>query len=371
MKILILYACYGGGHLSAAKSIKQYIDENYSENETILIDCMKYINKGLEKVTTGAYNQMAKRVPRLWGKIYNNSQKGLSAHISNGANKLMAIKLNKLFIQYNPDIVISTHPFGVQMTTYLKSKKKTNCKLASVMTDFAPHDQWLVGSDYIDYIFVSHNAMKSEIASKGILSSKIYDTGIPISNRFLENFDKCKIKKEFNLDVNKKTILFFAGGEFGLGKNSTLKIFQSFINNIKDEYQIITIAGKNEKMKNAFEDLATSNPNIKIYGYSNQIPELMSISDLVVTKPGGLTVTESLCSALPIVIINPIPGQEVQNAEFLESKGLAIWIKNADDSKKIVSELLNNPTKIKEMKAQAKLLANRNSTADICRIIMN
>ena len=370
MKILIFYAAYGGGHLSAARSIKQYIDENYEDVETELVDCVKYINKGLDKITTLAYQEMAKKAPWAWGEIYNHSQKGTMSHISNSANKVMALKLNKLFDEYQPDIVISTHPFGSQMTAFLKSKGKTNCILASVMTDFASHDQWLVGHEYIDYIFVSHDGMKKEIISKGVKASKVHATGIPLSNRFLQHFNRKEIKSSFDLDINKKTILFFGGGEFGLGKDKTLKILKAFIDNIKDEYQIIAISGKNVKMQEKFEALVGDNPNVQVYGYTNEVPELMSISDLVVTKPGGLTITESLASGLPIVVINPIPGQEVENAEFLERKGVAVWIRKTEDPEQAVSELLSNPEQITHMKIRSKLMAKKHSTEDICKIIL-
>ena len=371
MKVLIFYAAYGGGHLSAARSIKQYLDENFENVETELVDCVKYINKGLDKITTLAYKEMAKKAPWAWGEIYNHSQKGTMSHISNGANKVMSIKLYKLFEEFKPDIVISTHPFGSQMTAYLKSKGKTNCILASVMTDFASHDQWLVGHEYIDHIFVSHEGMKKDIISKGIKASKIHATGIPLSNRFLEHFDRKKIKSSFDLDINKKTILFFGGGEFGLGKDKTLKILKAFIDNINDEYQIIAISGKNAKMQEKFTELVGDNPNVQVYGFTNEVPELMSISDLVVTKPGGLTITESLASGLPIVVINPIPGQEVENAEFLEKKGVAVWIRKTEDPEQAVSELLSNPEQIKHMKIRSKLMAKKHSTEDICKIILN
>jgi len=371
MKILIFYASYGGGHLSAAKSIKQYLDENYIDTETKLVDCVEYINKGLNTITTFAYKEMAKKAPWAWGEIYDHSQKGAMSHLSSGANKFMSIKLNKLFEEFNPDIVISTHPFASQMTACLKEKGKTNCILASVMTDFASHDQWLVGSKYIDHIFVSHEGMKKDIISKGIPASKIHATGIPLSNRFLEHFNRKEIKSSFDLDYNKKTILFFGGGEFGLGKEKTLKILKSFINNIHDEYQIIAISGKNEKMQIKFEELVGNNPNVQVYGYTNEVPELMSISDLVVTKPGGLTITEALASGLPIVVINPIPGQEVENAEFLEKKGVAVWIRKTENPFDAVKELLGNPEQIKHMKIRSKLMAKKNSTKDICKIIMD
>ena len=371
MKILIFYASYGGGHLSAAKSIKQYLDENYIDTETKLVDCVEYINKGLNTITTFAYKEMAKKAPWAWGEIYDHSQKGAMSHISSGANKFMSIKLNKLFEEFNPDIVISTHPFASQMTACLKEKGKTNCILASVMTDFASHDQWLVGSKYIDHIFVSHEGMKKDIISKGIPAKKVHATGIPLSNRFLEHFDRKEIKSSFDLDYNKKTILFFGGGEFGLGKEKTLKILKAFIDNIHDEYQIIAISGKNEKMQEKFEELVGNNPNVQVYGYTNEVPELMSISDIVVTKPGGLTITEALASGLPIVVINPIPGQEVENAEFLEKKGVAIWIRKTENPNDAVKDLLENPEQIKHMKIRSKLMAKKNSTKDICRIIMD
>lgn len=371
MRILIFYASYGGGHLSAARSIKQYLDENYKDVDTLLIDCIKYINKGLDKITSLAYNEMAKKAPWAWGEIYNHSQKGTMSHISNGANKLMSFKLNKLFEEYNPDIVISTHPFGSQMTAYLKSKGKTNCVLASVMTDFASHDQWLVGHEFIDHFFVSHDGMKKDIITKGIPASKIHATGIPLSNRFLEHFNKKDIKLSFDLKLEKKTILFFGGGEFGLGKDKTLKILKAFIDNIGDEYEIIAISGKNPKMQEKFEELVGDNPNVQVYGYTNEVPELMSISDLVVTKPGGLTITESLASGLPIVIINPIPGQEVENAEFLEKKGVAVWIRKTENPEQTISELLSNPEQLRHMKIRSKLMAKKHSTADICKILID
>ena len=182
-KILIFYASYGGGHFSAAKSIKQYIDDNYTDTQTYMIDCVKYINKAFEKVTTTAYKEMAKKVPWTWGKVYYKSEDGIIAKVSSTSNKIMAVKMAKLFREIKPDIVISTHAFGSQMTSYLKKKGKTNCTLATVMTDFVPHNQWLIGSEFVDYYFVSNDDMKDLIVkNNNISSNKIYVTGIPISN---------------------------------------------------------------------------------------------------------------------------------------------------------------------------------------------
>ena len=371
-KVLIFYASYGGGHLSAARSIKEYIDENYTNIDSELIDCIKYINKTVDKVTTTAYKEIVKKAPWAWGKIYDNSQKGSMAHISTGTNKVMAIKLDKLIQDKKPDLIISTHPFGTQMSSYLKKKSKTNAKISTILTDFAPHDQWLVGSEYVDYFFVAHDRMKDYLVEKNIAKEKIYPTGIPLSNRFLLNYNKKEILESFGLKEGKRTILFFGGGEFGLGKSKTLELFKTFTKDI-DDIQIVAISGKNPKMKKGFEELVSTEKKediIKILDYTNKIPELMSVSDLVVTKPGGLTTTESLASGLPIIFINPIPGQEEENAQFLTEKEVGIWLKNSDDTKKIITELFNDPERMRKMKINARLMAKKTSTKDICDILL-
>ena len=374
MKVLVFYACYGGGHLSAAKSIKQYIDDNYKDAETDICDCMKYVNAKIEKITVGAYNGMARKMPWAWGKFYFKSEKGFISAVSNFSNRMMSKKLLKKINEVNPDIIISTHPFSSQMCAYLKKKGKINCMIASVMTDFASHNQWLVCHEFLDQIFVSNENMRQSIIKKGIDENKIFATGIPLSNRFLANFNKAEIKDSFGLSKDKKTILFFGGGEFGLGGDRTMKILEAFIDNIKDEYQMVVIAGKNEDMKKAFEKLVAekkAEENVFVQGFSTQVPELMSVSNLVVTKPGGLTSSESLVSGLPMVIINPIPGQEEQNAEFLVDAGIALWLKKKDDINKEISELLADQDRLQQMKIKAKLLAKANSTKDICSTILN
>ena len=374
MKVLIFYASYGGGHLNAAKSIENCIKNNYKHIDVELIDCMKYVNKTIEKVTTAAYREMAKKVPWAWGRIYSDAQKGPLAHITTRSNKIMAIKLLKLLREKNPDLIISTHPFGSQMCSYLKRKGKITAKIATIMTDFAPHDQWLVGHEFTNYFFVAHNRMKEYLISKNIKEEKIFSTGIPISEKFQENYDKTEIIKKYNLDENKFTILFFGGGEFGLGKTRTVQIFENFVKEtLKHDIQIIAISGKNSKMKSAFEEIVHNNNaknSVKIIGFSNEIPKLMSISDLVVTKPGGLTTSESLASHLPMVVINPIPGQEEENAEFLESKGIAVWIKKTDNSKKVIEKLLNSKDKLNAMREHTNILAKPNSTDEICKILL-
>lgn len=371
-KILIFYASYGGGHLSAAKSIQECLEKNYTNIQIEVIDCIRYINRMLNKVTTGAYNEMAKDIPNLWGKVYAGSQKGLLSSVSKETNKLMARKLFKLIIEYKPDLIISTHPFSTQMVSYLKRKGYLNCNLATILTDFSMHTQWLIGNEYGNYFFVANDKMKEQLINYGVEEEKIYVTGIPLSSKFKRKIDNEETFKLFNLNPKKKTILFFGGGEFGLGKERTVQILDSLIRNVTD-YQIVAISGKNEKMKKKFEEIVSyenAEDRVRVLGFTDKVPELMKISNIVVTKPGGLTTSESLASGLPILVISPIPGQEEENAQFLEEKGVGIWLKKDQNPDEVISQLFKDENKINEMKEKVDKLAKKNSTEDICEILL-
>ncbi len=372
-RVLILYAKYGGGHLSAANSIQNFIEENYYfDTQVKSVDCVEYASPVLSGLTIEAYKDMAKKAPWAWKKVYYNSENGALSHISTDIAKKMARKLHTLFKEFLPDIVISTHPFATQMTSYLKEHENVDCKLATVLTDFAPHAQWLVGKDYCDLFFVSNDDMKTELINDyNIPETKVFVTGIPLSDRFLDDFKEDECFDVLRLKKEKKVLLFFGGGEFGLGEKRTVKVLKSLANHL-DEYQIVAISGRNKKMNNEFLKLykKVKNDDLHIYKYTTNVPELMYISSLVVTKPGGLTSTESLASGLPMLIISPIPGQEEENARFLEKSGAAVWIKKDDDIDMIVDNLLKDTDKLEKMKENCLALSKRDSTKNICNIIL-
>ena len=373
-KVLIFYGSYGGGHLSAAKAIGSYLEQKYEKDvEVQIVDCIEYISKYINKVSTEAYKELVKKAPWAWKKIYKQSQNGALSHISTTTNKLMSAKLNLLLQEFKPDLIVSTHPFSTQMCAYLKAKEKIDCKLATILTDYHIHPQWLVLSQYVNYFFVSNETMKIDMIKEGISENKIYVTGIPVSDRFLQEYDSEEIHKEFGLDPEKPTVLFFAGGEFGLGRDTTYMVLKALIRMYKD-LQVVAISGKNKKMNKKFSDLVAttkSENRIKILEYTTKVPELMSIAIGVITKPGGLTITECLVSKLPIVVINPIPGQEEENAEFLVNNNVAIWIKPEDKIARTLKYLSRNIEKLQLMSETAAKLSKTNATEDICKILIH
>lgn len=191
---------------------------------------------------------------------------------------------------------------------------------------------------------------------------------MPISQRFLEDFDKKEIKKEFGLKDNLKTILFFAGGRMGLARKNIFEYMQTLAN-IKENIQIVAVSGKNKKVYERFKQIAENKENIKVLEFTNKVPELMRISDLVITKPGGITSSEALASNVPILAINPIPGQEEENAEFLEENKVAIWLKPKDKLQEKLKEVLKDKT-LNNLKENTKKLGNANSSKEICENIL-
>lgn len=368
-KIVVLYASVGGGHFKAAEAIKNYIIEKHPECEVDMLDALKYTNKAIDKIIINSYVNMARYSPELWGDIYKLSAKQYSvASFSNSVQKLLSLKLVKYFKEQKPDIIVSTHPFITEMCAILKKKEKITSKLNVVITDYASHKFWELKPEYIDNYFVANNEMKFIMKSHGINEKKIHVTGIPIAPAFFKNYNKDEIYSEFDLDKNKKTVLIFGGGEYGL---SNIKNFYNGLLNVEENVQIVTIAGKRIKTQKMFEKLAkTSRKKVVVLGYTNKIPELMHIADLVVSKPGGLTTTEIINSHIPFAIINPIPGQEEENSNFLLNCGAAVRIYDAKNSKPFLDNLLSDNIWLDNIKAMQKHIAKPNSTKDIVETIL-
>ena len=375
MNILLFYASYGSGHLSAATAIEQYIRENYPDAKTLKIDCVEYINKSINKISTSAYKSIILKTPMLWGQVYKLLKNDTILDITQFSNRFMAKKIFTLFEDFEPDLVISCHPLGGQITSFLKSHKKTNCKLATVMTDFASHKQWLIGKDYTDYFFVSNIEMKTSLISEGIYPNKIYVSGIPISPNFYKNYNKENIYKSLNIEKNKKNIIFFGGGSLGLSSSSNIQaILISLLQATDESHQIIIISGKNQKLYNDFQKTINNTyhkSQIRLIDFTTELPELLPITSFVITKPGGLTITECISTNVPIILINPIPGQEKENAQYIADNKMGIWIKNNKPTSEYFQEIFNDTKLIEEIKENQKKYSHINSTKNICDILIN
>lgn len=372
MKVLLLYAKVGNGHLKAAESIKKALEKLDKNIQIDYEDGLEYSSALTNKLIVKGYSSLARTMPKVYGTIYTRSDKqdlNTVGEINKMVNKALTIRLKKMLRIRRPDVIISTHPFVSHMCAYLKKKRKTSAKIISIMTDYGIHNMWLEGNEYIDKLIVATDEMKNDCMRKyNVSENKIVVTGIPISERFQESFNKDQILKELNLKENKPTLLFFAGGGLGLGKSEG--IFEELVNSNYD-FQLIAITGKNEKQKKRFENIASkSNKNITVLGYTNHVPELMSVSDFVITKPGGLTSTECLAMKKPMIIINPIPGQEEQNSIYFTNNGTALRTYKNEPIEHVLDIAVNNKKRVEQMIEMCGVIGKPNSSKDIANEVI-
>lgn len=366
MKVLILYAKVGNGHLKAAESFKEALEKIDKNIEIDYEDGLEYSSQLTNKLIVKGYASLAKNAPKVFGTMYYRSNKqelNTIGEINKTVNKALTIRLKKMLREKNPDVIVSTHPFVSHMCAYLKRKKKTDAKIVSIITDYGLHNMWLEENEYIDRIMVATNEMKLDATNKyNVPAEKIMITGIPISERFTYKYDKKEVLEELKLRNGITTLLFFAGGGLGLGKSE--EIFEELVR-ANYNFQMIVVTGKNEKQKKVFEKIAsTANKPIAVLGYTNKVPELMNASDFVITKPGGLTSTECLAMCKPMIIINPIPGQEEQNSIYFTNNGTALRTYKGEPLEHVLDIAINNKLRVEQMIEMCKVIGKPNSAFD-------
>lgn len=364
MDILILSVAVGGGHIKAGEAVKEVVEQKYPGSRILIVDSLKYVNPIVDKLVVGSYLNTVKNTPQIYGKLYEMSESTNNINdFSKTVNKFLSYRIKKLIHDFKPSVIVCTHPFPLQMVVNLKKKGKIHVPLSVIMTDFVVHPLWL--HDDVDAYVVAHDYMKHEMTMKGIPAHTIYPYGIPISSSFLQKKDRNSILKEFRLD-NKLTILVM-GGTLGFGQIKDT--FKSLVSSSKD-LQIIAITGKNIKLKRQLENYSLyTNKKIKILSYTENVSELMDISDILITKPGGMTVSEALIKELPMFIISPIPGQETGNANFLVNNGAAIRLYPNYDIEDALYQIVDNPLRIKQMKEMSRYLAKPDASKDILSLL--
>ncbi len=367
MKVLLLYAKVGNGHLKAAESIRDTLKEIDDKIEIDYEDGLEYASYLTNKLIIKGYASLARSMPKVYGTMYTSSDTQDAStvrEINKMVNKALTIRLKKMLRLKKPDIIISTHPFVSHMCGYLKRKGKTDAKIISVLTDYGIHNMWLEENKYIDKFMVATDEMKNDcVREYDVPEEKIVVSGIPISKKFSENFNKSEILTGLGLSCNKTTLLFFAGGGLGLGKSEG--IFEELVGSSYD-FQLVVITGKNEKQKERFEQIAfKANKNITVLGYTDKVPEIMSACDFVITKPGGLTSTECLAMCKPMIIINPIPGQEEQNSIYFTNNGTALRTYKNEPIDHVLDIAINNKVRVQQMIEMCKIIGKPNSSRTI------
>ncbi|MFH1062637.1 MAG: glycosyltransferase [Candidatus Omnitrophota bacterium] len=368
MKVFIIHATAGAGHKKAAEALyNSFIKLNVAQTEVKNIDILDHTNVLFKKAYPEVYIFLVSYVPWLWGIIFHLLNYPLLKPIINRIryffNSLHGAPIIKYVKEQQPDVIICEHFMAAQLMAVLKTKGLIKGTVICGVTDFGVHQFWV--NTGIDYYLVASQSTKEELLAMGVKEDKIRITGIPIEDKFAKNTDQNQLRIKLGLELNKFTVLVTSGG-FGVGP---IKKIVDKLDNMDRDLQIAVVCGKNADMYEYFKT-AIFKKKVQANGFINNMHEFMECADLIITKSGGLTVSESLAKGLPMLIIKPIPGQETRNAEIIEKYNIGKRLADVNSVAAYIEDLLkDDQKKLNQMKENAKKLARPNAAEEICKWI--
>lgn len=409
MNVLILTASTGGGHNRAASALKTYISDNDPQVNVEVIDALEECSSALNYTVVQGYKALVTLTPSLFGAMYKSSDK--KSPLSETVNVIYqqcAKKLQPKIEELAPDVIISCHPFAGAIFGYMNEQSDHHIPLITIVTDFLPHRSYISGG--IDAYITASSRAKDILADKyEIDRDSIFDYGHPVFDRFYEGNGRKReeVLDELGFDKDKLTVLIMAGS---FGVTDILEIYENLLN-IDVDYQIIVITGRNQRLYDAFERLLNDEKEIvteeepellkrygddtvlrflyeqselvkekltqtffpttenhkptKLFFFINNVDDYMHASDLIVTKPGGLTTSESIACALPMVVFKAYPGQEEQNAALLVENNIGVILEKSGDAADTVGDLLKNRDKLLSMRESCRQYVRKNSCQNI------
>lgn len=367
MKVLFLSNTAGQGHHSTAKALMEMLKSQGAQCR--MIDTFAYVNPVLYETIARGYLMATAITPNAYGRFYRVAEKkdkneSMFSPV-NTANSIMALKLKKFFErEFNPDVIVCTHVFSAQVINVMKARNWIDVPVIGIVTDYTIHPFWQdVGK--VDYIVTASELLTLQALKRGIRKEQILPLGIPINPKFSKHIDKKEARRQLGIDENKRTLLLMSGS---MGHGNLSQVLET-IDTIDTDFQILAVCGNNHHAKRKIDKMETKK-KVYCYGFVNNVDLMMDASDCIVTKPGGLTTSEALAKNLPIVMVNPIPGQEERNVEFMLNNGLAINSTDTFPVDEAIYQLFMYPEKLQNMIENIKIIGKPNATHDLCDFII-
>lgn len=365
MNILILSASTGGGHMKAAETLKEYIESNDKDAKVKLVDTLEYINPLINKIISNGYVFLVRNMNYLYRIFYNDTdRKSLISLFVTKTLMILSKRITPLIKNFNTEVIVTVHPFSTEIISILKESSVIQIPHICLMTDYAAHNTWIKKN--VDSYCVACEDMVSEMVIRGVRPDIIHPFGIPVAKEFFQQAkeDKQAFRKDLQLD-SVKTILIMAGS---FGVNNIEEIYNSLLT-IKEEFQIIIITGNNKGLYDRIRSIKQVTKKTKVVKYTKEVAKYMNLADVLITKPGGLTISEALASKLPMIIFDAIPGQEESNAKFLIRHGMAVSIGKGRDCNIVVEELLKDKVKLNKLEENCGKFNKENSCKEIFELI--
>ncbi|MCC3372251.1 glycosyltransferase [Cohnella sp. REN36] len=349
-KILILSGSLGDGHKQAASALAEAALAGGPDVQVEVVDYMEWTHPHLHSVGKFLYEQWMKKFPSLYGYLFRKTRGDNSfSDLIKGLRSYSLKRMVELLRDVQPTVVASTFPPAAAAMSMLKTQGLTELPTVTVITDHTDHNFWI--HPHTDRYIVASEPVRKALLRKRIPHTKIEVTGIPIGLRYGESLDRERLRERHGLDRSLPTVLVMGGG---LGM-----IDKAFVEDLKSlqfpaGVQFIVVCGRNRKLEQELAEMSDRAGNrVLVTGYIDYVHELMALSDLIVTKPGGLSTSEALALELPMLLYKPLPGQEKDNSDYLVGTGAAIEAGNEAELMERMVRILENPSLLGAMKSRA------------------
>lgn len=314
-RILLLSEGFGAGHTRAAHALSLLLKRNSADVVTRVMELGAFQHPTMSSWIFSAYRKTVTSQPKLWGMVYRSQRKkSLSRFAQVALHRLFYSQTQEIVERFQPDLIVCTHPFPSMIVSRLK-RAGLDVPLFTVLTDYDAHGTWI--SPQVNKYLVSTAEVKERLAQQGVSPDIIEVTGIPVHPGFLRQYSKEEIREQYGLRAM-PTVLIMGGG-WGLLRND--KVLER-VAEWREHIQLIVLCGSNVKARQRLlEDPAFRHPNVHVLGFTKDVDKLMEVADLLITKPGGITLTEGMAKGLPMLFYNPIPGQEEENCQYFTEQG--------------------------------------------------
>lgn len=364
-KVLILSVTAGMGHNQTGLAVKNYLVSQGAACE--MLDIYEYVAPLLGEGLNKGYLLSTKYLPRAYGQFYRLAEKRRHTEHSvliDAWSRVLSPKLLKYFQHFQPDAIICTHIFAAELVTYMRRKGKIGCPLIGIVTDFTIHPFW--EESELDYYVTASRLLNHQLAKKGIEPSKALPIGIPIHPKFGSSISKEQACAQLQIEDKLPTILVMMGS---MGYGNILRELVT-LDRMDAEFQILCVCGSNQRLHTMVGNHVWWK-KMHCFGYVDNIDVMMDAADVIVTKPGGLTTSEFLAKGLPAILLDPIPGQEDRNVEFLLNNGLAIKASKTFPIDEAVYQLLLHGWRLAMLSQAAKFMGKPNAAQDLGDFVLD
>jgi len=366
-RVLLMYISSHSGHHQASLAIEKSLRNLLPECTTLNVNALHYMNPILEHIIKKSYFGLIRTRPEVWGYLYDNPSVVKSTQrLRDFIHRFNSPKFQSLLESFKPDAIVCTQAFPCGLVADMKKSDNLSVPLIGVMTDYSPHSYWIY--DQVDYYIVPSDQAKEKLSQNGIAREKILNYGIPIDPKFCVNGKREQTFRQYALDPHSPVVLVM-GGSQGLGP--IWKVVKA-LERSELSLQMLILCGNNKRLYRRLKRRENRfRKKTLVFDFVDQVDAFMEISTLLITKPGGVTTAEALAKEVPLIILDPIRGQETSNANFLIEEGLAVKAQDEQEVIVLVRELLSQPAKLREIKRRIESHKRPASALEIAKFILS